>query len=160
MEKVDVIDVINELSDVIDADVEDDVVVEDPDVILQKNINKANILLDNILDGLNIKVTVGMAEVASLLINSITNAVDKMYAGSFNFDSVQVKKGMMGLKEKELLIRDKALLIKGGSGNESNTVPTQNNNILIADREAVMELLKDSEVKKQLTNEEVKNCDE
>ena len=121
---------------------------EDPDVILQNNINKANIVLDKIIDNIDEKLTVGMAEATASIVNSITNAVDKMYAGSFNFESVQIKKQMVELEEKKVFIKNKALEMKGqgvGSG-----APMKQENILIADREAVMALFKDKDVVKRI----------
>ena len=119
---------------------------EDPDVILQNNINKANIVLDKIIDNIDEKLTVGMAEATASIVNSITNAVDKMYAGSFNFESVQIKKQMVELEEKKVFIKNKALEMKGqGVG-----APVKQKNILIADREAVMSLFKDKDVVKRI----------
>ena len=119
---------------------------EDPDVILQNNINKANIVLDKIIDNIDEKLTVGMAEATASIVNSITNAVDKMYAGSFNFESVQIKKQMVELEEKKVFIKNKALEMKGqGVG-----APVKQENILIADREAVMSLFKDKDVVKRI----------
>lgn len=120
--------------------------VEDPDVILQNNIDKANTVLDKIIDNIDTKLTVGMAEATASIVNSITNAVDKMYAGSFNFENVQIKKQMVELEEKKLFIKDKALEMKGQKGD----IPRKQENILIADREAVMALFKDKDVVKKI----------
>jgi len=120
----------------------------DPDVILQNNINKANVVLDKIIDNIDQGLTVGMAEATASIVNSITNAVDKMYAGSFNFESVEIKKQMVKLEEKKVFIKNKALDMKGqGVG-----VPITQENILIADREAVMALFKDKDVVKRIEN--------
>ena len=147
-----------ELSEVFDIsedveviDIVEDVTPEesetrDPDVILQENIDKANKVLDKIIDNIDEKLTVGMAEATASIVNSITNAVDKMYAGSFNFENVQLKKQMLVLEEKKVFIKNKALELKGQKGNE----PRTQENILIADREAVMALFKDKEIVKKI----------
>jgi len=122
---------------------------EDPDVILQTNIDKANLVLDKIISDVDRGLTVGMVEATASIINSITNAVDKMYAGSFNFENVQIKKQMVELEGKKVYIKNKALEMKG-QGVGGGSVPMKQENILIADREAVMALFKDKDVVKRI----------
>ena len=141
IETDEIIDVLDEVSDTSDE--------KDPDTILLDNIDKANMILDRIIEEMHEGgLKTSRAEVASLLVNAITNAVDKMYAGSFNFENVQHKNKMLVLKEKELLIKNKALDIKKGIGD----TPTNQENYIITDRETIMKLFKDKKLTKQIQN--------
>jgi len=109
--------------------------VENPDRIIEENINKANVVLDAII--LEIEsgnATARMAEAASLLVNAVTNAVDKIYNKSFGLENLLVKNRMVELKDKELDIK-KSVKDKGEKITESK--------LIVADRETIMEIIKE-----------------
>lgn len=111
--------------------------VENPDRIIEENINKANVVLDAII--LEIEsgnATARMAEAASLLVNAVTNAVDKIYNKSFGLENLLVKNRMVELKDKELDIK-KSVKDKGEKITESK--------LIVTDRETIMKIINDEE---------------
>lgn len=106
--------------------------IDNPNQYIEDNIVKANTLLDMVLRESEAgNFSPRMAEVGSLLINSITIAYEKILSKKMGESSLQIKRKMLSLKERELDLKEKAL----------ERPMNQNNNIIVADREAVLRLL-------------------
>ena len=72
-----------------------------------------------------------MAEVGSLLINTINIAYEKILSKKLGESSLQIKRHMLKLKEKELNIKAKML----------ERPQNQQNNIILTDRESMLKFL-------------------
>lgn len=106
--------------------------IDNPNQYIEDNIVKANKLLDMVLHESEAgNFSPRMAEVGSLLINSITIAYEKILSKKMGESSLHIKQRMLSLKERELDLKEKAL----------ERPMNQNNNIIVADREAVLRLL-------------------
>jgi hypothetical protein len=117
--------------------------INEADKLLAENIYKANLLLDKVVDEAQREgITPRMAEVGSYLANAVTVAVEKIYTKNFQNSSLQIKHRMLNLKEKELELKLRALELHAGR-------PTVQHNVIIADRESVLKLLKENREKRQ-----------
>lgn len=109
--------------------------------LLRDNIDRANGLLDTIEDEMNRgNFSARMAEVAGQLINSVSTSVKEIQQGQYGKSFLLLKARMTELKKYEIEMR----ATKGKQ-------PT-NQNLIVADREAVLKLLEDSKNKED--NEE------
>jgi hypothetical protein len=118
--------------------------IDNPNQWIEDNIKKANKLLDKVLQESDAgNFSPRMVEVGSLLINSITIAYEKILSKKMGETSLQIKKNMLLLKERELNIKEKMLKMP----------MNQQNNIIVADREAILKLLAGE--KKLLEDKEV-----
>jgi len=114
-----------------------DINTVDPMAIIIENINKANLLLNDIMKEIaSGNVSPRMYEVASAMINTITQSVDRIFTSRMAYDTMDLKQKFYNLKEKELAIKQKFLELKGGKGNSINQ------NILITDRETILRVLR------------------
>ncbi len=108
-----------------------------PDLVLSENIERANRILDimeiNAID--DRKISARKAEVMAQLINAVTNAATSIVSDDYNREYLQIRRDVILLKEKELRIREI------GAG----TPGTQQ--LIIADRESILKVLKDREGK-------------
>jgi len=117
--------------------------INEADQILAENIRKANVLLDKVLEESQREgISARMAEVGSYLVNAVTVAVEKVYTKNFQNSSLQAKYRMLNLKERELEFKLKALELQAGR-------PSIQNNVIIADREAVLKFLKENREERQ-----------
>lgn len=117
--------------------------INNADSILAENIRKANILLDKVLEESQREgISARMAEVGSYLVNAITVAVEKVYTKNFQNSSLQTKYRMLNLKERELEFKLRALELQIGR-------PSVQNNVIIADREAVLKFLRENREERQ-----------
>jgi hypothetical protein len=119
----------------------------DSDELLMENIKKANDILDTLKEEVDSDsdFSARTMEVGALLVNSITNAIDKVYMKNFNSQSLHIKKQMIYLKQKELDLKK-----LGTSGREG----VSSQNIIITDREAVLKFLDNN---KNITPKMLKN---
>ncbi len=127
---------------------------EEPEQIIRKNITKANNILDSIEAELkNGNFSARLVEVASLVINSITQASTQIMINKSNLDSLQIKRDVLKLKEKELEIKSRLL---------AGQQPAGRDRLVITDRETILKYLKDGQDVKQLeTNKQMEaNNDE
>lgn len=114
---------------------------EDPDDILYRNIERANALLDNLQQS----ITEGnneprMFEVAGQLINAITTASSSIVGVTQHDDEMEYKQKWLEYKEKELAIKQ---AMKGGGNKEAlGEGGYQQNNIIVTDRESLMDFIK------------------
>lgn len=117
--------------------------VSDPDIVISTNINKANAILDRVINEINrAGMTPRLGEVASQLISTINQAAGQIYTKEFDFGSLRIKKKMLDLKEREVLLKERAL--SSGKGG------TVNQNIILTDRETVLRLLKEKKEETKL----------
>lgn len=126
---------------------------EDPTHILQSNIERASALLDRLEEEMDNGVvpkggTARMFEVASTLINSITTAAASMMSLTFGNQDSEYKNKVLTLKELEINAK-----IAGKSPQQSLT---QNNNIILTDRNALLELLSKSDDPLTIDTTEIK----
>jgi hypothetical protein len=124
-----------EANDIIDEirTANDTPTINNPNKYIEDNIIKANKLLDKILaesDAGNFSPR--MAEVGSLLINSVNIAYEKILSKKMGESSLQIKRDMLRLKEREQTWREKV---------GERPINQQNNIIINGDREAVLKLL-------------------
>jgi hypothetical protein len=105
---------------------------EDPDNIIYKNIDRANRLLDKIEEATENGLTARLMEVASALINSITQASNSIVGTSQHEDELRYKERVLELKEREVMIKESL-----GKGGGSNTV----NNVLVTSREDLLKIM-------------------
>ncbi len=115
---------------------------DDPRTTLQVNIVKANSIL-NIIEQemVNGNFSARLAEVASLIINSITTAASQIMVNDTNKESLQIKRSVLQLKSKELEIKERLLL--GRQQQEAGS----RDRLVITDRETVLKFLKDEREK-------------
>ena len=126
---------------------------DDPLEVLKSNIERANAFLDKIEECEDFGVvpkggTARMFEVASTLINSITTAAASMMSLTFGNQDSEYKNKVLTLKELEINAK-----IAGKSPQQSLT---QNNNIILTDRNALLELLSKSDDPLTIDTTEIK----
>ncbi|HRR50063.1 MAG TPA: hypothetical protein P5293_08965 [Bacteroidales bacterium] len=127
---------------------------EEPEQILRKNIIRANNILDSVETELkNGNFSARLVEVASLIINSVTQASTQIMINKSNLNSLQIKRDVLKLKEKELEIKSRLL---------AGQQPVGRDRLVITDRETILKYLKDGQDVKQLeTNKQMEaNNDE
>jgi len=131
---------IDNSKDVIDdMDISDDASIENPDKILESNINKANTVLDKVISEMKRgNFSARMAEVAGQLVNAVTNAVDKVYLKNVGIDNLLIKDKMLNLKEKEASLREKLVDARG-------KIPREK--LIVTDRETILGMLKEENKK-------------
>lgn len=111
--------------------------INDPDKILEDNINKANKVLDKIIYEMSRgSFSARMGEVAGQLVNAVTNAVDKVFARDAGIKNLLIKDKMLGLKEKETGIKERLLEMKGKKEGKDGK-----EKLLITDRETILKIL-------------------
>ena len=106
-------------------------------VILRKNIERANEILDRLQEEMiNGNFSARMVEVAGNIINSITSA-SKILMDDTNYNKyIDIRKSLVLLKKREVEIKE----LKGRH-------PRTNNNLIIASREDVLRLINDKQNK-------------
>ena len=106
-------------------------------VILRKNIERANEILDRLQEEMiNGNFSARMVEVAGNIINSITSA-SKVLMDDTNYNKyIDIRKSLALLKKREVEIKE----LKGRH-------PRTNNNLIIASREDVLRLINDKQNK-------------
>ena len=114
---------------------------DDPVEILKANIKKANIILDRI----NEEITKGnftarMVEVAGNIINGITAASKEIITKENYSGYLEVRKELNDLKEREVVIKERA----GMRGPQ----PTNQQNIIVTNREDLLKLMEGKQPKK------------
>ena len=117
---------------------------EDPNEVLKGNIERANALLDRIetlLDNPSADAPRGGAarlmEVAGTIINAVTTAATSMMSMTFNDQDLEYKGKVLSLKELEVQAK-----IAGTSTKQALTQTNNNTQIIVADRNAVLDMLK------------------
>jgi len=137
------------IAEILDIDIQDVPPVadapigsDDPRTTLNVNIVKANSILSLIeTEMVNGNFSARLAEVASLVINSITTAAAQIMVNESNKESLQIKRNMLQLKSKELEIKERLLI--GRQQQES----TGRDRLVITDRETVLRFLNDEREK-------------
>ena len=108
----------------------------DEDAIINQNIERANRVLDRIEDEMDRgNFNARMVEVFSKLIDSVTTAASQIQSSSYNNDYLVLKQKLAELKEMEVKHKVKGL-IKG------NTQIDTQQNIIVTDRESILEIIK------------------
>jgi hypothetical protein len=138
------------LSDAFDIDTIEREVKELPDdekgtdEIIRDNINRANRILDDVeyeLGHGNLEAR--MVEVASKLIDSVTNAASQIQNNTYNEEYLLLREKLVYLKQLET--ESKVKLASGG--NQQGT--TTNQNIIVTDRQSILDILKgDKQIEK------------
>lgn len=114
--------------------------LSDPDLVISTNINKANAILDRIIEEINRSgMSPRLGEVASQLIATINQAASQIYTKEFDMSGLRIKHKMLELKERE--VRLKELTAIPNANGQGKTV---NQNIIVTDRETVLRLLRDN----------------
>ena len=105
---------------------------ENPDLIVAKNIAKADAILNRLMQEMNDgNFSPRMVEVSGQIINAITNSTSLLYNKNFNLANIQLKIQQIKLKEREID------LLAGRSAGD-----TTNQNIIFTDRETILKYLK------------------
>ena len=105
----------------------------DPDTIIYNNIDRAERFLDKIEEEVNNgSVNARMMEVASALINSITQASASIVGSNQYSDEMLYKERVLALKEREVMVKE--ALGKGGSNKITN-------NVLVTSREDLLKMI-------------------
>ena len=118
---------------------------EDPNSILQSNIERASAMLDRLEEAIDNGEGMGkggiarLMEVAAKLIDSITTASSTMMSMTFNAQDVEYKEKVLSLKELEVQAK-----IAGQSPKALAQNMTQNN-IVLTDRNSLLDLLSKGE---------------
>lgn len=119
------------------VDFETNINYDDAVDALKKNIHNANQLLEKIQDEMNNgNFSARLAEVASTIINSVTQASKEILSDQNYEDYMEVRRTLVELKNKELDIKE-AKLIR----------PTNQTNVLITSREDLLKMLEDKKPK-------------
>lgn len=104
---------------------------ESPEDILRANIEKANEILDIAMSSISNGVaTPRMLEVAAKLVDSVTNAAEKLIGAGFDLESLLLKERLIKLKETELMLKS----------NADGAPKTLNQNIIVSSREDLLKL--------------------
>ena len=111
---------------------------EDPTQILQANIARANLLLDRLEDSIDAGETpkggvARIVEVAGQLINSVTTAASTMMTLTFSDRDAEYKDKILSLKELEVQAKI--------AGKSTPQAITQNNTLILTDRNSLLEAL-------------------
>jgi len=107
------------------------------ETVVKDNIERANRILDQVEEELNSgNFSARMVEVASKMIDSITNAASQIQTTSYNNNYLQLREKLIQLKKMDLEFRISNL----NKGNNSPRIGSQN--IILADRESVLKFLK------------------
>jgi len=110
---------------------------------LKNNIFNANQLLEKIQSEMNNgNFSARLAEVASTILNSVTQASKEILSDKNYGDYMEVRKALVQLKAKELEIKEQRMI--SGSG------PRNQTNVLVTSREDLLKVL-ESKKPKQLT---------
>ena len=117
---------------------------KDPDDIIYENIERANRLLNKIETAVENDLTARLMEVASALINSITQASSSIVGSSQHEDELRYKERVLELKEREVMVKES--LGKGGG----KTV----NNVLVTSREDLLNMINNKEGETKETNQD------
>lgn len=120
----------------------DEIDISDPDIILKKNLAKANAILDKVISELNSgNFTARMIEVSSMIMSIVSGMTTQLYRKINDEKTLQFRQNVLELKTKMAKIGEH----------------TTNNNIIVTDRETVLRLLKDEQSKKLIENKESNN---
>lgn len=104
---------------------------------LKKNIHNANQLLEKIQHEMNNgNFSARLAEVASTIINSVTQASKEILSDQNYEDYMQVRRALVELKDKELAIKE-AKLVR----------PHNQTNVLVTSREDLLKMLENKKPK-------------
>jgi len=110
--------------------------LSNPDEVISTNINKANAILDRVIEEINrAGMSPRLGEVASQLIANINVAAGQIYTKEFDLSGLRIKQKMLLLKEREVRIKESSI-------NPNKIGDTVNQNIIVTDRETVLKLLK------------------
>jgi len=122
---------------------------DDPVDILKANIKKANLILDRINEEIgNGNFTARMVEVAGNIINGITAASKEIITKENYSGYLEVRKELNDLKEREVILKEKAG-IRGGH-------ITNQQNIIVSSREDLLKLMENREKPKKIEGKVVK----
>lgn len=111
---------------------------------LKKNIYNANQLLEKIQHEMNNgNFTSRLAEVASTVINSITQASKEILSDQNYEDYMEVRRAIVELKNREVNLRETTAVIRG---------PSSTTNVLIASREDILKSI-EGKTSKQIENQ-------
>lgn len=117
-----------------------------PDIILSKNINKANALLDRIIIEINNSgMNARLGEVAGQLLNVINQSVNQIYSKNSDYLGLRIKKKMVELKEREVKLKELTTSKQPDQYNQ--------NNIILTDRETLLKMLKENKKEIKLLEE-------
>jgi len=120
------------------VDFQTDIDYDDAVDALKKNIHNANQLLEKIQDEMNNgNFSARLAEVASTVLNSVTQASKEIISDKNYGEYMEVRKALVLLKEKELEIKE-AKLVRG---------PTNQTNVLVTSREDLLKVLEEKKPK-------------
>ncbi|MFW6172881.1 MAG: hypothetical protein ACOC5T_03980 [Elusimicrobiota bacterium] len=90
-----------------------------PEEIIRINIEKANIILDKIMDEMNRGVfTATLVEAAGNIIGQVTTAASNLIMFPDNDRALQIKEEALKLKEREVVIKE--IAAKTGKNNKGN----------------------------------------
>ena len=127
------------------VDFETDINYDDAVETLKKNIYNANQLLLKIQSEMNNgNFSARLAEVASTVINSVTQASKEILTDQNYEDYMEVRRALVELKNKEIEIKQAKL---------SSPQPGQTN-ILIASREDILKTIEEREIKQIENNDD------
>ncbi len=123
---------------------------DNPDLILATNVSKANAILDRVIIEINrAGMSPRLGEVAGQLIATINQAANQIYSKNFSIGDLRYKKKMLELKDREVQIKEKALL-----GRNNNNGGTTNNNIIVSDRETLLRLMRENKAEIKLIEQQ------
>lgn len=121
------------------VDFQTDIDYNDAIDALKKNIHNANQLLEKIQDEMNNgNFSARLAEVASTIINSVTQASKELLADENYEDYMEVRRALAELKNRELDIKEAKLV---------RSPTNQTTNVLITSREDLLKALEDKKPK-------------
>jgi len=108
----------------------------DPDNIILNNIDRANRLLDKIEGEIENGGSARMYEVSAQMINAVTTASSSIVGSNVHMDELEYKNKVLELKEREVAIKE-ALGVKKTSESQIT------NNLIVADRESLLNIIND-----------------
>lgn len=106
--------------------------------ILLQNVNRANRILDRIEHEINAgNFSSRISEVASQLVNSVTNAAAQISSDRYNTDYLQLRRSIVQLERMKLDLKR--------TDQNAGKANVTNQNIIVADRESLLKFLKGEE---------------
>jgi len=122
--------------------------------ILLQNVNRTNRILDRIEHEINNgNFSSRISEVASQLVNSVTNAAAQISSDRYNTEYLQLRQSIVQLEKMKLNLREKSQ--NAGKANVTNQ------NIIVTDRESLLKFLKgDKEEAKKIKSIEQKQIEQ
>lgn len=134
--------------------------VNDPDVILLSNIDRANTLLDTAQQAIEngAENAARMYEVSAQLINAITSAATSVQNSTFGMQKHEYNMKIVAVKEKELIV--KQAIAQGKLEKQSTAGDGSGSTVMVMSREELLKMIEKEETEVEVTSAGAENPEE